>query len=66
MRLLNEKEVAELLGVSVHLLRRQRVVGGGIPFVKIGSGGHRSGVRYEENAVEEFVRSRVKTSTSQY
>ncbi len=64
-KLLNEKEVAEQIGMSVHWLRRKRITGGGIPFLKM-SDGAKGGVRYETEAVETFKRSRVKTSTSTY
>lgn len=63
MRLLKEREVAEQIGMSVHWLRRKRITGGGIPFLKLGEG--KSAVRYEEEAVEAFKRSHVRTSTSQ-
>ena len=60
-RLLNEKEVAALIGMSVHWLRRKRLTGGGIPFLKMSDNG---AVRYEEEAVETYKRGRVRTSTS--
>jgi predicted DNA-binding transcriptional regulator AlpA len=63
MRLLNEKEAAERIGMSVHYMRRLRVVGGGIPYIKLG--GLKSAVRYEEGAIEAFIGARIKTSTSQ-
>lgn len=62
-KLLNEKEVAEQIGMSVHWLRRKRLTGGGIPFLKMGDGA-KGGVRYEQGAVEEFKNSRVRRSTS--
>ncbi|MBU5635487.1 helix-turn-helix domain-containing protein [Geomonas sp. Red69] len=61
-RLLNEKEVAEQIGVSVHWLRRKRVTGGGIPFIKLSDG--KGAVRYEQEAVEAFAQGRVRRSTS--
>jgi predicted DNA-binding transcriptional regulator AlpA len=63
-KLLNEKEVAEQIGMSTHWLRRKRLTGGGIPFLKM-SNGAKSAVRYEEEAVEAYKRSRVRTSTSE-
>jgi len=60
-KLLNEKEVAEQIGMSVHWMRRKRLTGGGIPFLKMSDHG---AVRYEEEAVEAYKRSRVRTSTS--
>jgi len=62
-KLLNEKEVAERLGMSVYWMRHKRLTGGGIPFIKMGDGA-KGGVRYEEEAVEAYKRSRVRTSTS--
>lgn len=61
--LLREKEVAQLIGLSVHWLRRKRWAGGGIPFIKIadGTGG---AVRYRREDVEAFIASRSRRSTS--
>lgn len=61
-RLLNEKEVAEQIGVSVHWLRKKRITGGGIPFIKLSDG--KGAVRYDQEAVEVFMRGRVRRSTS--
>ncbi|TSK07033.1 MAG: helix-turn-helix domain-containing protein [Geobacter sp.] len=61
-RLLNEKEVAEQIGVSVHWLRKKRITGGGIPFVKLSDG--KGAVRYDQEAVETFMLGRVRRSTS--
>lgn len=60
-KLLNEKEVAERISMSVHWLRRKRITGGGIPFIKMAEGG---AVRYEETAIEDFKTSRLRKSTS--
>jgi len=60
-KLLKEKEVAEQLGMSVHWLRRKRLTGGGIPFLKMSAHG---AVRYEQGAVNVFKAGRVRTSTS--
>lgn len=62
-KLLKESEVADLIGVSVHLLRRQRQEGGGIPFVRVGRGA-RGAVRYRPSDVEGYVSSRIRKSTS--
>lgn len=62
-KLLKEKEVAEQIGMSVHWLRRKRLTGGGIPYVKM-SDGKVGGVRYEQAAVDIFKAGRVRTSTS--
>jgi len=61
-RLLNEKEVAEQIGMSVHWLRRKRITGGGIPFLKMAEG--KGAVRYDQESVEEFKRGKVRRSTS--
>ncbi len=61
-RLLNENEVAEQIGMSVHWLRRKRVTGGGIPFLKLSDG--KGAVRYDQRAVDAFMQSRVRRSTS--
>lgn len=63
-KLLKEKEVAELIGMSVHWLRRKRVTGGGIPFLKMGDG-LKGGVRYEESAIESYKETRARRSTSE-
>jgi hypothetical protein len=62
-RLLNEKEVAEQIGMSVHWMRHKRLTGGGIPFLKMGDGA-KGGVRYEQGAVDTFKAGRVRRSTS--
>jgi len=62
-KLLNEKEVAEQIGMSVHWMRYKRLSGGGIPFLKMGDG--RGAVRYEQGAVDAFKLSRVRRSTSE-
>lgn len=61
--LLNEKETAEQIGMSVHWLRRKRWAGGGIPFVKL-SAGTGGAVRYRREDVEKFLADRVRRSTS--
>jgi len=61
--LLNEKEVAKLIGMSVYWLRRCRWVGNGIPYVKMD--GVCGSVRYRREDVEAFLDARVKTNTSQ-
>ncbi len=61
--LLNEQEAAELLGMSVHWLRRQRWAGGGIPFVKLGDG-PKGAVRYRRETIDAHVNSHIRRSTS--
>jgi hypothetical protein len=59
--LMKESEVALMIGLSVHWLRRMRWSGGGIPFIKLNE---RGSVRYRREDVEEFVADRVRKSTS--
>ena len=61
-RLLNEREVADQIGMSVHWMRRKRLTGGGIPFLKMGEG--KGAVRYEQCAVDAYKLSRMRKSTS--
>lgn len=56
-----EKEVAERLSMSVKWLQKMRVVGGGIPFVKIGGS-----VRYAASDIMEFESIARRASTSEY
>lgn len=59
-KLLNQKQVAEMIGFSESWLERMRWAGGGIPYVKIGRT-----VRYSESDVNTWVESYGKrTSTS--
>lgn len=60
LQLLTESEVAKILRVSVHKLRRDRWKGGGIPFVKL-----EGAVRYSQTVLEEWVKTRTVTNTSQ-
>ncbi|HBA87623.1 MAG TPA: DNA-binding protein [Geobacter sp.] len=61
--LLNEQETATRIGMSVHWLRRARWAGGGIPFVKMGSG-PKAAVRYRPEDADAYVSARVRRSTS--
>lgn len=61
--LINERQAAELIGLSVAWLRRKRWSGGGIPFVKIGDG-FKGAVRYRLEDVNNFLESRIRYSTS--
>ncbi len=58
--LLTTEEVAERLRVSRRTLEKWRTVGGGPPFIKL----NRRAVRYQEEAVEAWKRSRARMSTS--
>lgn len=58
-RLLTEREVAEILSISVKTLRNWRVSGGPLPHVKISRA-----VRYEPEAVARLIAQQRRTSTS--
>jgi excisionase family DNA binding protein len=58
--LLTETEAAHLLGFSVRTLQAWRVRGGGPRFVKVSA----RCVRYQREDLEEWVRERVRRSTS--
>ena len=58
--LLHPEEIAKLLNVSVSWLAKSRLTGTGPRFVKIGRA-----VRYPESAVREFIKARMRTSTSE-
>jgi predicted site-specific integrase-resolvase len=61
IRLMTEKETAQMVGMSVHWLRRKRWEGGGIPFIKMTRHG---AVRYSEDAVKAYLEAHFRTSTS--
>lgn len=51
--LLNERETAERLGLSVKALQKWRFVGIGLPYVKLGT----KSIRYDERDIEAYVQS---------
>ena len=55
-QLINEREAATLLRLSVKCLQNWRVRGGGPPFIRLGRL-----IRYEVSALEAFVRARTRT-----
>ncbi len=57
--LLNEDAAAEILGVSVRTLQRQRVRGDGPRYVKIGKR-----VLYREEDLQAYIESSIRQSTS--
>ena len=63
MTLLTEQEVAHMINLSVHWLRRKRWSGGGIPYLKM-SDGPGGAVRYRLEDVVAYNNSRIKRSTS--
>lgn len=58
--LLTTKEAARVLGVSEAFLERDRWAGAKIPFIRVGN----RAVRYSRSDLDTFVRSRVRSSTS--
>jgi len=60
--LLTTKQAAEILGVSVAFLERDRWAGARVPFIKIGS----RAVRYRHSDLLAYIDSRAFHSTSQY
>jgi predicted DNA-binding transcriptional regulator AlpA len=58
--LLHPTQVARLLGVSPSWLAKSRMNGTGPRFVKIGRA-----VRYAMSAVQEYIKSRQRLSTSE-
>ncbi len=61
MKLLNELEAAEALGVSVHKLQRDRRLGSPIKFRKIGRS-----VRYALADIDAYIAQQTFSSTSEY
>lgn len=57
--LLDTKAAAEFLNVSTKTMERWRWTGEGPRFVKLG------GVRYRLEDLQEFIESRVRTSTAE-
>ena len=59
-KLLNTKQAAEYLSVSMAFLERDRWAGARIPFIKIGS----RAVRYRMSDLDNFLDKQVRISTS--
>jgi predicted DNA-binding transcriptional regulator AlpA len=59
-RLLTTKETAQRLGVSPSWLAKARMRGDGPPYVKLGRS-----VRYDEGVLAQWMKSRLRLSTSQ-
>jgi helix-turn-helix protein len=57
--LLTEVEAAQVRNQSVRTLQAERLRGGGCPYVKLGRS-----VRYRRGDLLEFIKSNVRTSTS--
>ena len=60
--LLTTKQAAQILGVSIAFLERDRWAGARVPFVKIGS----RAVRYRHSDLHAYIESCLCQSTSQY
>ena len=60
--LLTTKQAAQILGVSIAFLERDRWAGARVPFVKIGS----RAVRYRHSDQLAYIESCLCQSTSQY
>ena len=60
--LLTTKQAAQILGVSVAFLERDRWAGARVPFIKIGS----RAVRYRLSDLYAYIESCTYHSTSQY
>ncbi len=60
--LLTTKQAAEILGVSVAFLERDRWARARVPFIKIGS----RAVRYRHSDLLAYIESCTHYSTSQY
>ena len=60
--LLTTKQAAQILGVSIAFLERDRWAGARVPFVKIGS----RAVRYRHSDLLAYIESCLYQSTSQY
>jgi predicted DNA-binding transcriptional regulator AlpA len=59
-RILNQKEVAKLLGVSTRTLERHRVAGTGPRYTLLGKL-----VRYQQSDLVDFVKRNLRQSTSE-
>ncbi|MCE7914887.1 MAG: DNA-binding protein [Nitrosomonas sp. PRO4] len=60
--LLTTKQAAQILGVSIAFLERDRWAGARVPFVKIGS----RAVRYRYSDLLAYIESCTHYSTSEY
>lgn len=60
-QLLNETEVARMIGFTIRALQNWRVRGGGPQFVKIS----RRSVRYRRQDVLEWIKIHLRANTSQ-
>ncbi len=61
-QLFTTKQAAQILGVSIAFLERDRWAGARVPFVKIGS----RAVRYRHSDLLAYIKSCTHYSTSEY
>jgi predicted DNA-binding transcriptional regulator AlpA len=59
-QLLNQKQAARILGLSVRTLERHRVTGTGPRYVRLGHV-----IRYRQNDLQEWIDSNLRNSTSE-
>ena len=59
-RLFTTHEAADYIGMSAAFLERDRWAGATIPFIRVG----KRAVRYERMALDDYLRSRIRHSTS--
>ncbi|MBR1287726.1 helix-turn-helix domain-containing protein [Bradyrhizobium sp. AUGA SZCCT0177] len=57
--LLTPKQAARALNLSVSWLAKRRLAGDGPPYIKLGGA-----VRYSETALQQWMKSQQRTSTS--
>jgi predicted DNA-binding transcriptional regulator AlpA len=60
-KLLDTKQAAAMIGMSVAFLERDRWAGAKIPYIKIGE----RAVRYRASDLMDYINSRLRHSTSQ-
>ena len=60
-QLLKTPQAAQILGVSIAFLERDRWAGARVPYIKVGS----RAVRYRMSDLMSYVESRMRISTSQ-
>ncbi len=60
-QLLNTRQAAALIGMSVAFLERDRWAGAKVPYIKVGN----RAVRYRMSDLMAYIESRMRHSTSQ-
>ena len=58
-KLVPEKQLAKMIGMSVSWVRHKRMTGDGIPFIKIGRS-----VRYNPEVIANYLRQNMRLHTS--